>query len=308
MAIINVPSGIVHINSDTNSAIEGTYGTPSDVNRFVTDSDSRNSNARVAYAFHGASEIINISNANPAAGQVIIASSPSTASWASLPVIHAISTSAPTQLIAGAGSSVGTGDTVARADHAHATPVAGPVSIGFTNSIGSSQSLSRADHVHAHGAQSDGTLHALATTVSHGFLSNSDKADILKWFSPGSGCFIGAEHSSSAIELTLGTSFVTYHAYTTQVSDPGTYRYGWSFKIKSEAIATYATIRILVDGILIHEELVTTPAPITTPVFCGFAYVNSSTSMAHTITVSMKKTGNKTITCRGCNLEFWRKY
>jgi trimeric autotransporter adhesin len=57
-------------------------------------------------------------------------------------------------------------------------PVATPVQIGTTNSPGSSSSTVHADHVHAHGAQTDGTLHAIATSSVNGFLSAADKSKL----------------------------------------------------------------------------------------------------------------------------------
>jgi hypothetical protein len=58
---------------------------------------------------------------------------------------------------------------------ADAIPTAAPVTIGTANATGISTSLARADHVHAHGAQTDGTLHAVATTSVSGFMSAADK-------------------------------------------------------------------------------------------------------------------------------------
>lgn len=53
--------------------------------------------------------------------------------------------------------------------------VAAPVTIGTINSAGTADSFVRSDHVHAHGAQTDPTLHALATTIAAGFMSAADK-------------------------------------------------------------------------------------------------------------------------------------
>jgi len=50
-----------------------------------------------------------------------------------------------------------------------------PVTIGTVNNIGSATAFSRSDHIHAHGAQTDQTLHALATTSLAGFMSAADK-------------------------------------------------------------------------------------------------------------------------------------
>lgn len=50
-----------------------------------------------------------------------------------------------------------------------------PVTIGTVNAIGSATAFARSDHIHNHGAQTDPTLHALATTIAAGFMSSADK-------------------------------------------------------------------------------------------------------------------------------------
>ena len=62
---------------------------------------------------------------------------------------------------------------------ADAIATANPVTIGTANAGGSATSFTRSDHVHAHGAQTDGTLHAVAIASStNGFLSGTDKAKL----------------------------------------------------------------------------------------------------------------------------------
>ena len=57
-----------------------------------------------------------------------------------------------------------------------ALPTASPISISdYTNAIGVSTSFARSDHQHAHGTLGGGNLHALATTISDGFMSANDK-------------------------------------------------------------------------------------------------------------------------------------
>lgn len=53
-----------------------------------------------------------------------------------------------------------------------------PAAIGVAGAIGASSTVARSDHVHAHGAQTDGTLHAVATTLVAGFLGTSDKSKL----------------------------------------------------------------------------------------------------------------------------------
>lgn len=77
---------------------------------------------------------------------------------------HDVATAAPGALSAANTSNVeGSSTSLARADHVHAVPTAAPSAVGTANATGTSTSLARADHVHAHGAQTDPTLHAIAT-------------------------------------------------------------------------------------------------------------------------------------------------
>ena len=126
----------------------------------------------------------------------------------------ALASSAPANV--GTTAAVGAGTTAARSDHVHAhgaqtdgtlhaaaTPsVAGfqsaldktkldgiasgaaalssstPAAVAFTGSVGVGTTAARSDHVHAHGAQTDGTLHAAATTSVAGFQSALDKTKL----------------------------------------------------------------------------------------------------------------------------------
>ncbi len=52
---------------------------------------------------------------------------------------------------------------------------AAPVSIGTANSIGIANAFARSDHVHNHGNLPGGSLHAVATQLTAGFMSAADK-------------------------------------------------------------------------------------------------------------------------------------
>jgi hypothetical protein len=65
-----------------------------------------------------------------------------------------------------------------RGDHRHQVETAAPVNVGSANGAGSASTLSRSDHVHAHGDQAGGTLHAVATTSTAGFMSAADKTKL----------------------------------------------------------------------------------------------------------------------------------
>jgi len=73
-----------------------------------------------------------------------------------------------------------------RSDHQHLAITDTPTNIGTTNQTGTANSFSRSDHQHNHGAQTDDTQHAIATAISHGFMSFADKSK-LDGIAPGSG-------------------------------------------------------------------------------------------------------------------------
>jgi len=87
----------------------------------------------------------------------------------------ALSTGTPVAISVGASPSAGTGSSYALNDHQHGITAGSPSSIGTANSAGTASSVARSDHVHNHGAQTDGSLHAVATTTVAGFLSAADK-------------------------------------------------------------------------------------------------------------------------------------
>lgn len=59
------------------------------------------------------------------------------------------------------------------------TPYASaPPAIAAAGSAGSVNDLARGDHTHAHGTQTDGTMHAVATTTVAGFQSAADKVKV----------------------------------------------------------------------------------------------------------------------------------
>jgi hypothetical protein len=103
----------------------------------------------------------------------------------------------PVTLTAASGT-VGVATDAARADHRHQVSAGSVVAIGSSNSDGAATSFSRSDHVHAHGAQTDGSMHAIATQVVAGFLSAADKTKIDN--------LVGTSLSNATPELSLATT------------------------------------------------------------------------------------------------------
>jgi hypothetical protein len=91
---------------------------------------------------------------------------------------HDIATASAVGLNVNSTNTEGTSTSLARADHTHNIPTDVPVAIGTSNSAGTSTSLARADHVHDHGNQAGGTLHAVATGSTPGFMAAADKTKL----------------------------------------------------------------------------------------------------------------------------------
>ncbi len=199
---------------------------------FAEGSDVRLSDDRTASGIRTATTIVAVAaSAAPSAGSVLIATGASAATWQAMPL------SSTTPQPVGAAGAVGAGTTQARADHVHAHgaqtdgtmhaiatgSVAGflssadktkldtvatsaaaltstaPVAVGTAAVVGVATVAARGDHVHAHGAQTDGTLHAAATTSVAGFLSTADKTRL-------DGMSTGAAALTSTAPATVGSS------------------------------------------------------------------------------------------------------
>ena len=88
---------------------------------------------------------------------------------------HAITTATPSSQTPDQANFAGSAAQLARADHIHAIPTGIASTIGTANSQGSAAAFARQDHIHNHGAQTDPTHHAVATTSTNGFMSAADK-------------------------------------------------------------------------------------------------------------------------------------
>ncbi|PZR17536.1 MAG: hypothetical protein DI536_04275 [Archangium gephyra] len=70
----------------------------------------------------------------------------------------------------------GSSQLFAAADHKHDVATAAAVELtDSTNAEGNATTLARSNHTHSHGVRGGGTLHALATTSTPGFMSAADK-------------------------------------------------------------------------------------------------------------------------------------
>lgn len=156
---------------DENDALVGTSGSPSTSNKYVTNADSRNSDARTPTS-HASSH-----DAGGGDAMAIDAA----AGTGSLRTLGTGATAAC------AGNDARLSDARTPTSHAASHLPAGgdpittatPSTIGTSNAAGSAESLVRSDHIHSHGNQTSGTLHAAAISGStNGFLTGADKAYI----------------------------------------------------------------------------------------------------------------------------------
>jgi hypothetical protein len=167
-----------------------THGLPSfgsAANTFCQGNDARLSDDRTASGLRTATTVVAVSPAAaPSSGQVLTATSTTAATWQTLPAGLALASTTPANVAA-----------------------AGAVGVGTT--------AARSDHVHAHGAQSDGTMHAVATTSVAGFQSAADKVKE-------DGIEAGAQVTSFArvqAALAVATSAVSFNSQAvTGILDP----------------------------------------------------------------------------------------
>lgn len=166
-----------------NGALQGTSGTPSNINRYVTDADPRNTNTRTPVA-HSASHspgsadalVTAVANtilpdAAPAEGVALsfsrsdhthgiaaavagaiqigdAASEGVSSSFSRADHVHSLAAPAAPADVTKDAASAGAATAPARADHKHDVSTAAPVALGSANAEGSASSLARSDHVH----------------------------------------------------------------------------------------------------------------------------------------------------------------
>lgn len=125
-----------------------------------------------------------------------------------------------------------------------------PNSVGTANSAGTSTTLSRSDHVHSHGAQTDGTHHAIATTSVAGFLSATDKTKL-------DSVTTGAEPSKfrqtvfldiTADTTTTSTTFVTFMSQVINVAANSNIRILFTTSASNTSNNSSVFFRLSVDG------------------------------------------------------------
>lgn len=167
------------------AALAGTSGTPGSGNKYVTDADSRNTNARLPLA-HAASHAPGGSDGlavgNPVAVGLANAGG-SASTLARSDHVHAHGSQTDGTLHGVASQSVPGFLSVAdkiKLDGIEAgannTALSNAIPTAIGNAVaGTADTVSRADHVHSHGSQGNGNLHDVATQSLAGFMAATDK-------------------------------------------------------------------------------------------------------------------------------------
>jgi len=92
--------------------------------------------------------------------------------------LDALALANPVSISVGASPSGGSANSYSRSDHQHGIAAGNPIDVGASNQPGSASSVARSDHQHSHGNLLGGLLHAVATTISNGFMSAADKTKL----------------------------------------------------------------------------------------------------------------------------------
>jgi hypothetical protein len=302
---------------------------------FCQGNDSRLSDDRTASGIRTATTVVSLSSATaPSAGQILIATSGTAATWqypldlsSTAPVNvtkaaavtgvgttaarddhkHDITTTSPatTSVVIGNSVSEGIATSLARSDHQHSVSSGSPVSIGVTNTDGTATTFARSDHGHNHGAQTSGTLHAVATGSVNGFMSSTDKSK-LDLMSPD----FGRDYTSAQ---SLGQSTTTATTYQSKLSMAtgaltGTYLITWYCLMSrpSGGNSVFArfyntTSSTVVGGVWSKDQLQVTDKL----QFSGSAVITLS-GTSNTYIIQYQGGGGNTAAIEEARIEMWR--
>ena len=165
--------------------------------------------------------------------------------------------------------------------------------IGTTASLGTSTDIPRFDHVHPHGIQTDETLHALATTSAHGFLSAADKQRLDEFVAVGA----ISDQRFRVVQRTVTTtssSYISYDTWTTNTVDAGTYLVRWFFTMRTQSYQTPGQYTVFLDGTNVILDYTMAAAYNETEAIAaaGVAQITFSTDATHTFEVRFKRIGS----------------
>ena len=300
---------------------------------FCEGNDSRLSDDRTASGLRTTTTVVIVSGATaPSAGQVLTASSGTSATWLSPIALatttpadvtksaavtgvgttsarsdhkHDVTTATPGSVAIGTSASEGTATSLARSDHQHAVSGGTPSSIGTTNTDGTASTFSRSDHIHNHGSQTTGTHHAIVTGSVNGFMSSTDKSK-LDLMSPD----FGRDYT---LAQSLGQSTTTATTFQTKVTLAtgaltGTYLLIWYCLMSrpSGGNSIYArfyniTSSAVVGGVWSKDQL-----QVTDKLQFSGAAVITLTGTSNSYTIQYEGGGGNTAAIEEAHIEMWR--
>ena len=234
---------------------------------------------------------------------------------------HDISTAttASTAVQIGNAAAEGTSTSLARADHIHAVSAGTIGAVGTATSNGTEATFARADHVHAGLTRTanDYTVFTQKLQPVGGdmlLLEDSAASGAKKYASIGAilgagatGSLTTAAYSSYSTPANPGTTYVTYHSWTTASVPAGTYRFSWSYEYNSNSTSTSFEGRVSIDGTP-YQTLSVTPRHASDLLAnAGFKYLTfTGADATHTLLLEIKRSGGGTVTCSRVDFEFWR--
>lgn len=207
-----------------------------------------------------------------------------------------VSTQTPDQ-----ANTEGSSANLARADHTHNIPSGSVVQIGTSNFNGATASFALADHIHAHGNQTNGTLHAAATTSVNGFMSAADKTKLDNATASNTVStlvFRDSNGDTAVRDLTQRNSLQTGFTELTEQAAPSTPS-ATKTRVYSEAFNGFTRIRNLDStGYIstINRDIIFLTKNITgSTILKGkIVYVNGSDSVNGTVTIALAQANSST--------------
>lgn len=276
-------------SQDENNALVGTNGTPSTANKYVTDSDPRNTDARTPTA-HAPSHLPSGSDplTTAVAGAIAVGDTAAVGtaeSFARSDHRHSLAAPAAPANVDKSAASAGSSPNTARQDHKHDVATAAPSQgVGGGNSEGTSTSVARADHDHTLRETGGPTELTLAGVPDGQFLKRSGTTIV---GDPGGGKVVQTktvELGTDETTTSVTPTFVTLLTTTITVSAGSDLIVIATISASNDANNNNIVVRLLIDGTASK----------------GAQEEQKSTGISATLSVSSRKSGltvgSKTVT------------
>lgn len=173
------------------------------------------------------------------------------------------------------------------------TPTPGtatPLAVAAAGVVGVAVGYSREDHVHPHGAQTDATMHAVASASAHGFMAKTDKSRL-------DAIVFGNEHQTTYNAGSTGTTSASQQlidTLTTPALVGGTYRIEWCSELGAIETSARVWASVYIDDVVACSIYVPTDNVETSAaffqVFSGFTDIALSAGV-HTVKLYLARQG-----------------